>query len=1116
MVKKEDKQTTYVYIKDKNHAWVPAILDDSKGDKAFCTVPQYPNEQAMKSDGGRGAKGNEQVTVSLKDYPHQVLPLQNVDANGNLIEFADMVKLPYLHEAGILYNLKKRHEDGKPYTRTGDIVIAVNPFQWFTDLYTEKKRTYYSNRLVWEASQDDPRDGMEPHVYEVSSLAYKGLAFGKEDQSILVSGESGAGKTETVKIAMNHMASVQQGPKGALAGDTQELDPVVRRVVQSNPLLEAFGNASTRRNDNSSRFGKYLQLQFDQTKQKGMDVVTRSVSTCTLAGSKCEVYLLEKNRICYHESEERTYHVFYQILSAPDDQKTRFWKKLKGTTLDSFKYVGATKRTKIEGLTDAQHFQNTVDTLALVGVKNEKLDMLMRAICVVLQCGNLTFGPLKGDSEKSDVTSKRELADLAELMGVDETTLTLAFTERTMKTKDETYKVPLKVEFAKDSADALAKEIYGKVFLWVVREVNAATCAEENYKDGSMDEFGIIGLLDIFGFESFVTNRFEQLCINYANEKLQQKFTEDVFRSVQAEYEAEGIELAEIKFDDNTDVLDLIEARTGLLAMLNEECVRPKGNDQDFVQKAINQNKKSPCLIVNKLDRMSFGVHHYAGKVMYDADGFVSANQDTLPTDLEDLMMKSSIDIIREKILPPSTSGAANGGRRAAPKRQKSNIVGDTVWNKYKTQLSSLMTSLRKTNSRYIRCIKPNMRKVPVVMEHIPAVEQLRCAGVVAAVTLARSAFPNRLENSAVRFRYSSMWNKDVYPSEKTGSMDHDEALRCDCRAIMTSALKEKEYVNKEGKTKQAFVVGKTKTYFRAGALEFLEANRQTGLDAQAITIQRYARGFLTRKQFADQVNAATRREQEERERREREERERIEREQREKAERDEKRAKDSKKYEEQMAYLKRKLQEADDYFEKKMSDAMERKKIAEDEIEELREKTSEKARKALMEPKKIMAVQTKKLQEQTKMIDHLKKENKKVRKEHDKIKEKYDVVKENNEKLLKANENTGEDFEELNDVAGQVSDKNEELLESLEKAKKDNKRLKDDCMKRQDDYMAQAETRLEYQKTMARILNLIQEKGQTANLGQQVVEDTVCLALECEAESKTIMAALEAETDDY
>jgi len=1120
MGKKKDseKKTTYVYILDQEFAWRPAILDDQKGDKAFCTVPQYADEQSMISDGGRSAKKGEEVVIDLKQYPHKVLPLQNVDSNGNLIEFPDMVKLPYLHEAGILYNLKARHKNGKPYTRTGDIIIAVNPFQWFTDLYTEQKRTYYSNKLVWESNEKDPRDSLDPHVYEVSALSYKGLAFGLQDQSILVSGESGAGKTETVKIAMNHMASVQRGyikmdPFGHMEEGSNTLDPVVERVVESNPLLEAFGNASTRRNDNSSRFGKYLQLQFDNKNASAVGMISISNSNCKLAGSKCDVYLLEKNRVITHDPKERTYHIFYQLLAASDGDKAGYWDKLKGKKAEDFKYVMKSPLEKIEKMTDLQHYEHTVKTLALVGVSGDKLRTLFRAIAAVIQAGNLTFGAKGGDKDKSEITSTKEAADMAELLGVKTDDVALAFTERTMKTKTETYKVPLSESNAKEACDAFAKEVYGKVFLWVVKQINAATRAEDNYKDGTQTDFGIVGLLDIFGFESFVRNRFDQLCINYANEKLQQKFTEDVFRAVQLEYEAEGIALAEIKYDDNTDVLDLIEGRTGLLAMLNEECIRPKGSDMDFVQKALAQNKNSPCLIVNKTDRKSFGIHHYAGKVMYDSVGFVSSNQDLLPTDLEELMHKADNEIVNKKVEEdtPEPSGGGGGRRGGPPKRQKSNLVGATVWGKYKTQLASLMSNLRKTNSRYIRCVKPNMAKKPVLMEHVATVEQLRCAGVVAAVTLARSAFPNRLDNSAVRFRYSSMWDKSAYPSEKTQSMSHEEALKCDANAILLCALREHTYTNKEGELKQAFVVGKTKSFFRAGALEFLESNRATGLDGQACTIQKYARGFLTRKLLRDMVKGRAEAEKAAREAKLKAEREALEKAAREKAERDAKRKEERKQYEDKIKELKRKMEEAEEERMQKLEELKAKKAAAEKVIEELREQTGEEARKALMEPKKLAAQQNKKLAEQTKLIDFLKKENKKIRKDNDKVKSKYDVVKANNEKLINANERTGDDFEDLNESTAKVHSKNEELTSTLEKAKKDNKRLKDECMKKQDEYMGQAETRLEYQKTMARILNMIQDKSKDP----QLVEDTVCVALECESEAKSIMAALEAETGE-
>ena len=310
---------------------------------------------------------------------------------------------------------------------------------------------------------------------------------------------------------------------------------------------------------------------------------------------------------------------------------------------------------------------------------------------------------------------------------------------------------------------------------------------------------------------------------------------------------------------------------------------------------------------------------------------------------------------------------------------------------------------------------------------------------------------------------------------------------------------------------KKAFVVGKTKTFFRAGAMEYLEANRSTGLDAQAIAIQKYARGYVTRKRLKDLVTGASERAKALKEQQEKEAQERREKFAREKAERDVSRKKAKKEIAAELDDVKRQMEEAYEYKRQKMQEVADRKAKAEEEIEALREQTSEEARKALMEPKKLAAQQKKKIEENTKLIEYLKKENKKIRKDHDKIKSKYDVVKSNNDKLIENNESTGDNFDDLNETTGRVHQKNEDLTASLEKAKKDNKKLKEKCMGKQEEYMTQAETRLEYQKTMARILNMIQDQSKE----QQLVEDTVVIALECEAEAKAIMAALEAETGD-
>jgi len=871
------------------------VLDmEDGGQRAKVSVPQYRNEAAIHSDGGQKATSFETIHVDLKDYPNKTLLLQNVDENGKLKQVEDMVDLAFLHEAAILYNLKARHVQGKPYTRTGDIVIACNPYQWLHGLYSTANRRHYANALVWKASNSlNTLASLDPHIYEVSAAAYRGLAIDGVDQSILVSGESGAGKTESVKICLHHIASVQEGTAGQDEHDidndsdnrspskatstttTSSTSPIVQRVLDSNPLLEAFGNAQTVRNDNSSRFGKFIQLQFDVEDPVNAIYAGHQLPSCVLAGSKCEVYLLEKSRVVEHEPEERTYHIFYQLLASNNEIKEEIWSGLADTDQESFSYVGYSELDTIEGLKDQDRFHKTVESLALVGVTGEKKLILFRAIAIVLQLGNLVLEPDPEDEDaRAVISSREELKDLAEIMGVESEMLEAAFLIRTMRARNEEFKVPLNVTQAKDSCDAFAKEIYAKAFLWLVRCINDATCAENNYQGTPVSSnFGTIGLLDIFGFESFETNRFEQLCINYANEKLQQKFTQDIFSSVQNEYEAEGIELGEIRYDDNTDVLDLVEGRSGLLAVLNEECVRPGGNDKAFVTKIAQMNKASACLFRGKrFDVYDFGVKHYAGEVVYNAEGFVHKNMDTLPTDLQECATQSSNDILANhmnndsmmNIGGSSSQGAApkkkppkrapqKGGSSRTLQKKGSALIGQTVWTKFKGQLTSLMQSLGKTKTRYIRCIKPNTMKEPLIMQHNSTVEQLRCAGVVAAVTISRSAFPNRLEHDIVLDRFKALWRSKAQQREALETvmeLTDEPTLQSKCMAdsLLTSAMEELETMSDAGSPVKAFVMGITRTYFRAGALEFLEAERLKRLGFWAADIQRIVRGFCKRR----------------------------------------------------------------------------------------------------------------------------------------------------------------------------------------------------------------------------------------------------------------------------
>ena len=1168
-----------------------------------------------------------------------------------------------------MYNLKSRHVQSLPYTRTGDIVIAVNPYKWFHDLYDSVTRQKYAQALVWarkhDSSTGDPRSLLPPHVYEASSLAYRGLAADGENQSILVSGESGAGKTETVKILMGDIASVQRGPatstprsspKSAMGPGKEDHSPIVQRVLDSNPLLEAFGNAKTLRNDNSSRFGKYIQLQFDSFGRS--DYTGGSVPPCHLAGSKCEVYLLEKSRVISHSEGERNFHIFYQLLSAPEEVKVGIWKGLADTDIESFDYVGWTDTDMIEGMTDESHWDHTVKSLALIGVTGEKLQTLLRAICVVLQLGNIDFEPVAGDTDKSQIASQDEFAELAELMGIEPTKLTTALTTRDVVVRSEAVQVPLTADKAKESTDAFAKEIYAKVFLWLVRTINDATCAEKNYEcdDGegngrrrssrrrasaTDNAFGIIGLLDIFGFETFEVNRFEQLCINYANEKLQQKFTQDIFRSVQAEYEFEGIELGEITYDDNTDVLDLIEGRMGLLAFLNEECFRPKGSDKTFVYKALAMNKENNCFFrPARASDTEFGIVHYAGEVKYDATNFVTKNTDTLPTDLQDCAKLSSNAILANELsndlmMNPLESGKDSevGGEIASPvtkkkkrrqkagagvpnssqpqQRRQSNIIALTVWAKFKNQLTDLMAALSETRTRYIRCIKPNSRKRPLLMEHASTVEQLRCAGVVAAVTISRSAFPNRLDHDVVLDRFKSLWPKggehllnhsmEIYNFEDD-TVTHLMKTRKSVELLLSLALKELEYDRGDGVIIRAFVIGKSRAYFRAGALEYLEGERLKFLGKWATDIQRIARGYVCKSQYSRARAMAITMQAYHRQRIARREFRKIKAAavriqcwhrvlfasttlyhlrrkfrstqiqvrwrifvarrrlqacvtatrviqamvrgalQRPKYRQALIDKKEEAKLENQLRALQRKLEEAEAKrkeaereAEERALRAIEEKKRQEEEAaaeaakaaearaaaeaeeerkrkEKEQEEEKEKLKKQLEEQKReqeeiqqqLTAEQQLLMDESGRMLEYLRKEVFKLRNQNAQLKTDFDLLKDNNQRLMDANASAGASFAALNQHTKQLSKQNAKLLGDVAGFKAQVQKLnvlqvelKEELKMKQATYIAEVHSRLQYQKALSKITDLVQENSRDSRLVEAVLE----IADECEME---------------
>ena len=837
--------------------------------------------------------------VKLSDYPNQELPLQNREitrftntadesdsgeeepcpssTKGSVLPLmtvkANMADLPFLHEASVLYNVKElycrpidkkipAHEQCVPYTRVGDIVIALNPFRWMEHLYSDKMQRLYADRLVWSTSSNNNVDslsatstflkaGYQPHVYETSSLAYRALCEERINQTILVSGESGAGKTETVKIVMSHLAKVQS----MKVENNNNKFQIVERILESNPLFEAFGNAKTTRNDNSSRFGKFTSLIFQLAETNGEE---DHLSHGVLVGSTTETYLLEKSRVVAHGAQERTYHIFYQLLAASDSIKSQIWPEgLANTTFESFNYVGHadTHATEDCHRADGEAFEKTLNVLKLFDIVGDKLTEFLRALCIVMQLGNITFGPLDDhDKESSVVTSREELEKLSHLMGVPSNSIESALTKRAMEARGETFAVSLTPAIAKDGCDALAKELYARLFDFLVQIINRASQVDVAH-DSSYSSVCIrpqmasIGILDLFGFESFEVNRFEQLCINYANEKLQQKYVMDNFQRVKDEYISEGIDLFDLSKVDNTDVLELFEGRRdGLITILNDESIRPNGSAASYVYKIKSIYKDNKLLVKQGLHRPEeFGIKHFIGCITYDASNFVERNTDAIPCDLVQCVIRSTNSIVRhqftEWLKEKSVAASPQGNQKSTVlgRRRATAAASKTVAAKFRMQLNELVTKINDSRTRYIRCVRPNKDMTPGKVDHISTIRQLASAGLVTAITISRETYPDRLEYSTILSRFAVLLPKREAIST---SLCLDEKKQAEELLSVVMHGFGRDVVGRRGK---AYALGKTRIYFRTGALEYIESLREQYYAARAVVLQAFVRCKNTR-----------------------------------------------------------------------------------------------------------------------------------------------------------------------------------------------------------------------------------------------------------------------------
>lgn len=750
----------------------------------------------------------------------------------------DLTKLVHLHEPAILQVLRRRFFHGEIYTSTGQILVAMNPFRRLSLYGDEIKDQYYA--LGGDPEAD--KSMLAPHVYSVADQAFRTMLVPrsgdkKTDQTILVSGESGAGKTETTKLIMNYLAyvSTKRTHRPIRASNCDETT-IHDRVLESNPILEAFGNARTTRNNNSSRFGKFIKLGFTT---KG-EMLGASIST----------YLLERVRLVSQGKGERNYHIFYEMCggSSPTERQ-----ELALRDVQEYEYLNQSEcYERLDGVDDSVSYRATRRAMSSIGMSPEEQLNVMKIVSAVLHLGNVCFTTATRNGGKDDASvvdmesSGESVRSICQLLGVEEEVLRSTLCTKQIKAGMEFITTRLPVAQAMSTRDSVVKTLYSNLFNWLVDRINRSIEYKEE-SNGSQ----FIGVVDIFGFEIFEQNRLEQLCINYANEKLQQLFGRFVFRMEQDQYVAEEIPWKFVDYPNNDICVALVEKRhMGIFSLLDEQCLIPRGNDEKLANKYYEcLADKHESFSVSKLQRAKgqFVIHHYAGDVCYMTDGFCDKNKDHMHTEAVDLLRTSKFAFVRacfENSVNAAGNASPRNGRTESRgsdgTRRRSGIMSSTVVAQFKNQLSSLLEVLNATEPHFIRCIKPNDEASATKFERRRLLEQLRCSGVLEAVKISRSGYPVRFPHDVFIKTYSCILSQA--PTSQ-GQVEKELAGR------MVEKFATMLELNTDAKH-PPFQVGKTKVFCVLEAHQALEAARNRALYKSIITLQRYCRGYAARTRY--------------------------------------------------------------------------------------------------------------------------------------------------------------------------------------------------------------------------------------------------------------------------
>ncbi|XP_023316209.1 unconventional myosin-XV isoform X2 [Trichogramma pretiosum] len=728
-----------------------------------------------------------------------VKPRQDLGQNG----VEDMIQLNDLNEASLLWNLKIRYDKELIYTYTGSILVAVNPYKMF-DIYGTDQVKLYEGRILGT---------LPPHLFAVGSSAYSQVCAANNssnNQVVVISGESGSGKTESTKLVMQYLAAVNRAPSNL----------VTEQILEAAPLLESFGNAKTPRNDNSSRFGKYLEVFF----RDGV-----------IVGGKVTQYLLEKSRIVTQANGERNYHVFYELLSGLDQQLRDKYGLLEP---DKYFYLNQGGNCKIEGKNDTQDFKALLSAMQVLGFTSEEQDTIFKILSSVLHLGNVYFHRknMRHGQDAVDIGSDAEIRWAAHLLQINADGIIRALTTKTTEARNERLLTTLNIDQALDARDAFAKALYSSLFSWLVARVNHIV-----YK--GTKQTAAISILDIFGFENFVENSFEQLCINYANENLHFYFNKHIFKLEQQEYAKEKIDWTTITYTDNLPIIHLIAKKpVGILHLLDDESNFPKASDLSFLEKCHYNHALSELYSRPRMNSAEFAIKHYAGQVWYNVDGFLDKNRDTLRPDVVELLISSKIPMVSKMFQHVRNSHEANktinkpNGRFVTMKPRT-----PTVSARFHDSLQQLLESMSQCNPWFVRCIKPNNEKAPMKYDMPCVLEQLRYTGMLETIRIRKTGYPVRLPFAHFVDRYRYLVPATCLPR---GAPSKEL-----CRIILEKAASAEDQCQ--------YQLGLSRVFLRESLERTLEYNRALILEKAAITVQRYTRGFLARRRFLNIARSA-------------------------------------------------------------------------------------------------------------------------------------------------------------------------------------------------------------------------------------------------------------------